>query len=69
MEKCPKCKRYTISYDSYRKVKRCLADGCSCIIVNKVSYSYLKSDSCSNTINRVKIQDGTEKIIKRYKAL
>jgi len=28
MNKCPKCHRYSVSYDSYRMKSRCLATGC-----------------------------------------
>ncbi len=67
MEKCPKCNQYTVGYDAYRKVKRCMVDGCSCIVINKHAYSYLKNNSFSNNIiNRVKVENGSEVIIKKY---
>lgn len=67
MEKCPKCGRYTIAYDGYRRVHRCMVDGCSCIVLDEESYSCLKQDSATGTVNRVRIVDGVEKdVLKKY---
>lgn len=70
MKKCPKCNKYTVDYDAYRGVNRCMVDGCSCIVIDDDSYSFLKIDSSSKTINRVKVEKGTETaIIKKYNLL
>jgi hypothetical protein len=67
MDRCPKCKRLTIAYDSYRGVSRCMVDGCSCVVIDANSYSYLKPDLTTRTMNRIKVERGSEtKIIKKY---
>lgn len=67
MKKCPRCNKYSVAYDAYRKVNRCMIDGCSCVVIDEHSYSYLKADSSSNTVSRVKIEEGREtSILKKY---
>lgn len=67
-EKCPKCHRFTTAYDSYRKVKRCMVDGCSCIVIDKDNYSYLKRNLATGDMNRVNVNKGKEThIIQQYK--
>jgi len=67
MNRCPKCNKYSIDYDPYRRVHRCMIDGCSCVIINENSYSILKVDSKNKTINRIKIENGEEvEILKKY---
>jgi len=67
MRKCPKCNNYTVDYDAYRKIYRCMMTGCSCIVLDDNTYSYLKIDPSTKTINRVKVERGTEtSIIKKY---
>lgn len=67
MQKCPRCKRYSVAYDAYRKVNRCMIDGCSCVVIDDHTYSYLKADSSNNTVNRVKVEEGRETgILKKY---
>lgn len=68
MDKCPKCHKFTVAYDSYRKVTRCMVDGCSCIVIDKETYSHLKANLTSGTVDRVKVKNGSEKgIVRRYK--
>lgn len=67
MEKCPKCNKYSVSYDAYRRVKRCMVDGCSCVIIDENSYSMLKMDVSGKTVNRVKVENGKEAgVLKKY---
>lgn len=67
MEKCPKCNKYSVAYDAYRKVHRCMIDGCSCVVIDDKTYSYLKADSSDNTINEIKVEEGKETgILKKY---
>lgn len=67
MQKCPKCNRYSVAYDAYRKVNRCMIDGCSCVVIDNTTYSYLKADSSDNTINEVKVEKGRETgILRKY---
>lgn len=69
MEQCPRCKKFTIAHDGYKRVKRCMDDGCSCIIIDKDSYSVLRRDSSGKKIHRVKITAGEEKaVLKSYKS-
>ena len=66
MEKCPYCKEYSIAFDGYRNVKRCVITGCTCIIVDDISYSILKHNT--KTVDRVLIVNGKESHIeKSYK--
>ena len=70
MEICPKCHKYSVEYDSYRKANVCLSDGCSCIIIDSSSYSYIKSDPVSKKISRVQVEGDTEtKTLKQYAML
>ncbi|MGD0886156.1 MAG: hypothetical protein ABSA46_15025 [Thermodesulfovibrionales bacterium] len=67
MEKCPKCNRFTLGYDRYRGVLRCMVIGCSCVVIDENSYSYLKPDPSTKTMNRIKVERGNEtKVIKKY---
>ncbi len=67
MKKCPTCNNYTIEYDAYRGVYRCMMVGCSCIVIDDDTYSFLKIDPSAKTINRVKVVNGAEtKVIKKY---
>ena len=66
MTKCPKCGNHTVGYDSYRRVNRCLVDGCSCVVYNDNTFSYLEHSL--NSIDRVRVKkDGFKEIIKSYK--
>ncbi len=65
MEKCPKCGRYLVSRDGYRRVKRCHAYGCT-VHITKDGYSFLRGGA-GNTVERVeKTRDGREKVLKIY---
>lgn len=67
MKRCPKCRSFSIDYDPYRGVYMCMVDGCSCVILDETSYSYLKPDPSTRTINRIKVEEGSETtIIKKY---
>lgn len=67
MKNCPKCGNYTVDYDAYRRVYRCIMVGCSCIVLDNNTYSFLKIDSSAKTMNRVKVEKETEiSIIKKY---
>lgn len=68
MDKCPRCHKYTVAYDSYRGVNRCMVDGCSCIVIDENTYSYLRSNPSSRTIDNVKMCNGVEEgIIRKYR--
>ncbi len=68
MEKCPRCNKYSVSYDSSRGENMCLIDGCTTYVIDKDTYSYLKINPVEKTINRIKVVNGIEKeIIKSYK--
>ncbi len=70
MDRCPKCKRHTVTYDGYRGVRRCMVDGCTCVVIDHKSYSYLKRDSKQKEIHRVRVVDGVEKgTLKKYQLL
>ena len=71
MKKCPHCHKYTVEYDASRKVTRCMADECSCIIVNDSTYLILKpAASTREGINLVKVVDGEETdIVEQFAAL
>lgn len=65
MEKCPKCGRYLVSRDGYRRVKRCHADGCT-VHITESGYSFLRGGAGS-TVERVeKTRDGRENVLKTY---
>lgn len=67
MQKCPKCNHYTVEYSSHNSADSCTRDGCSCIVYDSSSYSYLRPDAPSRTISRVKvIRGGEDETIKRY---
>ena len=66
MEFCPRCGKYTVAFDSYRMVKRCLSDACSCIVIDENTYSHLTSTT-KDTVDRVKVRNGVNiGIIKTY---
>jgi phage FluMu protein Com len=68
MKKCPKCNNFSVAFDAYRMVDRCMLDGCSCIVIDTSTYSYLKADPPSKSINRVKVENGAETaVMKRFK--
>jgi len=70
MDKCPKCNKHTVEYDSYRDVNRCLVDGCTAIIINKEenTYSYLKHDYSRGLAERIKVVEGVEtEVLKIFK--
>jgi len=70
MEKCPRCNKYTVDYDAYRGINKCLVDSCGCVVIDEDTYSYLKIDLSTKTINEVKVEKGTEtSIIKKYHLL
>lgn len=60
MDKCPKCNQFAVGFDSYRGVTRCMVDGCSCIVIDEHSYSFLKPDPSTRTVDRVQIEHGTQ---------
>lgn len=67
MKKCPKCGNFSIDYDTYKGVFRCMIDGCSCIVIDENTYSYLKADPSKKMICRIKVEQGREtKVIKEY---
>lgn len=67
MEKCPKCGKYMVAYDGYRKIKRCHMDGCSTHIYEDGSYSVLEAIS-DKAVVRIKIApNGDRSILKKYK--
>ncbi len=68
MRRCPKCHKLSVAYDPYKGVDVCMIDNCSCIVLDENSFSYLKTDISSGTINRIKVVSGHESgIMKRYK--
>ncbi len=68
MRRCPKCHKLSVSYDPYKGVDVCMVDDCSCIILDENSFSYLKADISTGTINRIKVVRGHEaEIIKKYR--
>ncbi len=56
MEQCPSCKRYTVAYDGYKQVNRCMVDGCGCEIVDKDHYSILRLNTGNDLVERVKVK-------------
>jgi len=68
MDKCPKCGMYTIAYDGFRGVTRCLVDGCSCHIINDKSYSILRHDFSRKVVERIVVENGkeTNKVLRTY---
>jgi len=69
-QKCPRCNKYTVDYDAYRRVNKCLVDICGCVVIDEDTYAYLKIDLSTKTINEVKVAKGTEtSIINKYHLL
>ena len=66
MKFCPLCGRYSVEYDPRKKAERCLADDCTCIIIDSNSYSYLEVNTSEKKAARVKVEKGTKTIIKQY---
>ncbi|MEK6757860.1 MAG: hypothetical protein AABX88_01910 [Nanoarchaeota archaeon] len=67
MDKCPKCKEFSVSYDSYRRKNKCIIDGCTAIVIDENTYSYLKHDYERKVAERVKIINGIEtEVIKTF---
>lgn len=67
MKRCPICKNFSVAFDPSRKAYRCMVAGCSCVVIDEHSYSYLKPDPSSRSISRVKVERGREtKVIKKY---
>ncbi len=66
MKKCPKCNNFSVDYDPYRKVEACMMDGCSCIVVNDSTYSYLKRDSSNGKVCRIEENGKDRKIVKEF---
>ena len=60
MKKCPRCKQYTVAYDGYKNVERCMVVGCGCIVIDNKSYSYLRRDNITHTMTRILVKIGTE---------
>ncbi len=70
MEKCPKCGQYSVDYNPYKKSHVCMIDGCSCVVINSNSYSFLKINPTAKTIDRVKVEDEIEiEVVKKYNCL
>ena len=66
MKKCPKCKHHSVAFDAYRKINRCMIDGCSCIVNTDSSFSFLRHDFTAGVVDRVQIKDEKETVIKTY---
>ncbi len=66
MRRCPICKNLSVGYDSYRKAYRCTMPGCSCIVVDETTYSYLKKEK-NGTVVRVELSNGGTRVVKEYK--
>lgn len=67
MEKCPKCGKYMVAFDSYRKVKRCHIDGCTTHVYDDGSYSVLYCNDLTNKAQTIQIfPNGAEKIIREW---
>ncbi len=67
MKKCPKCKHFSVEYSSHTGTYKCTVDGCTCIVYDASSYSYLKPEPSSNSVSRVKVVQGNETgVIKKY---
>ncbi len=58
--KCPMCDVYSISYDPYQKVDRCMVDGCTVIIIDENTYSYLRHDPLLDNAERIKVVNDIE---------
>ncbi len=70
MKKCPRCSKLSVDYDSYRHVSRCMMDGCGCVVIDDSTYTYIKQDPAAKTINRVKVEKGTEiGVVKKYSCI
>ncbi len=67
MEECPRAdyhpvkSRFTVDYDSHYGQKACHVDGCTTLVNDDGSYSYLKHDYKRKVVERVKVVDGIEK--------
>jgi len=58
---------YSIDYNSHYGQKACYIDGCSVLVNDDGSYSYLKHDYKRKVAERVKVVNGIEKeVIKTY---
>lgn len=67
MRKCPKCGNFTIAYDTYREVLRCMADECGCTIIDENAYSYFKYNRDRKTMDKIRTdKDGNNEVIKSY---
>lgn len=70
MKKCPKCNKWMVAFDGYRKVTKCHNDACSAHIYEDSSYSHLRGTSGGNVVERVRIfPDGREKVMKKISLL
>ena len=56
MEFCPHCGKYSLEYDPYRNATICLSYDCSCIIVDKNTYSYLNPHDHNGEAKRVSVK-------------
>jgi len=61
MEECPKCNNYSVDFDSHYGQKACYTDGCTVLIEDNNSYSYIKQDKNKNIAERIKVVNGIEK--------
>lgn len=59
MEKCPRCSHYTVAYDGYRDVMRCMIDSCSCIVHSVTAYSFAERNPSTASVDWVTV-DTTE---------
>ncbi len=64
-ERCPKCGKFFVEYDSYRRTKMCHNDSCRARINNDGSFSYISRDQ-DEIIKILRYPDGKEKIVYRY---
>lgn len=65
MKRCPVCNSWSVAYDPYRKVDKCMNTGCSCIIDDESTYSYLEQGPNAGIVHRVKASSG--EVLKEYK--
>lgn len=63
MEFCPICKKYAVSYNSYRKATMCLADGCTYEKIDENSYARL--ESINGQLVKVKVNKGDEHVVNK----
>jgi len=69
MDKCPKCGKYTVSYDGYHRTNRCYEDECSVRIASdNASYTYIRRNYEKKVIEKVEvtIATGEEKVVYEY---